>query len=686
MNRKPGQTPCFFLLAGALLLPALPRLSITDALAAPKAVLLADASGVDERLFPPLARPAEEKPKKAETRETGDKAKETPKAGAKAKTPGDFYLRQITLDEAAQLISQISRASIVVTSSVSRKVVSLYLRDVSVDGMVKNLCRAAGVWYRFDAQTNTYLIMSAAEYQQDIAITRDDVTRTYVLKHHNVVSIANAIQALFGERVELIEPVEEMAPTDLGGTSRTQGGSSGNSSGNASYGGSSYGGGNRSYSGSNRSSTSREGVTRRSSGGSGSQQSDPRRELNQISQTGLEASLSASEDEQAASQTGGGRPDSSRTENISAAEVMRAVSRQGAPIHLTYNLLHNLLLVRTGDEVALKDIETLIQEMDRPPRQVLLEMKIMEVELGNDFHSIFDIGLSGKGASGGPLELGVGSASGVLPDGTYPRNVTSFGNFALESSTFAWQFVSDRLRARLQLLEAENRVNVLATPMVVAANNQIARLFIGNEQTLVTGASADTVTGTTGATSNFINVNTELRNVGQTLVILPRINADRSVTLTIDQDNSRILPNSTTLPMALPDGTVYRFPIDTVNTANLQVTAHARDGLTVAVGGMISQRVADGEDKVPLLGDMPVLGNLFKRTVKENSRSQIVLLITPWVLESPEESDALARKKENEARELHGARRPHTGIFEEAPAQGYSSPLLDILNPAPKKP
>jgi general secretion pathway protein D len=602
--------------------------------------------------------------------------------------PGDIYLRQVSLDEAAQLIARIGKTSIVVTGSVANKVVSLYLRDVSVDGMVKNLCRAAGVWYRFDAKTNTYLIMSATEYQQDIAITRDDVTRVYVLKHHNVVSIANAIQALFGDRVELIEPVEETAPTDLGGTSRSGNSSYGNSS---SYNNSSYN--NSSYN-NNRASTSYGGVTRRSSGGrGGSQASDPRREMNQVSQTGLNAALAklealpeASDSAQAENRAAGGGQDSSRTENFTVSEVMRAVSRQGAPIHITYNLLHNLLLARTGDEAALKDIEALVREMDRPPRQVLLEMKIIEVELGNDFQSVFDIGFSGKGTSEGPMELlGANFASGRLADGTYPGNAASLGNFTQESATLAWQFVSDRLRARLQLMESENRVNTLATPMLVAANNQIARLFIGDERTLVTGASADTVAGT-NATTSFITVETELRNVGQTLIILPRINADRSVTLTIDQDASSIQTGSTMLPVATPGGALQLYPIDTVSAANLQVTAHARDGLTVAVGGMISQTVSDGENKVPLLGDIPILGNLFKRTMKKNTRSQLVLLITPWVLETPEEGDALAREKESQTHELNDARRPHAGIFKEAPQKDYSSPLLDLLNPARKKP
>ncbi|MDR3214082.1 MAG: hypothetical protein LBT71_09255 [Azoarcus sp.] len=571
--------------------------------------------------------------------------------------PGDVYLKQITLDEAAQFISQVGNASIVVTSSVANKVVSLYLRDATVEGMVKNLARAAGVWYRHDAQTNAYILMDGKEYRQDIAITRDEITRNFVLRHHNVVSVANAVAALFGERVNLVEPVEEMPPLEMGSTTRTQSGTGGSRSSSGSgndFGGNRGAGTGGSFgnsSGRGTSMSAEGAVTRRSGGSRGGNRTDAREELAKVSQAGLEASLDI---------------DSGETETVEASRLQQAVSTQGPPIHLTYNKMHNLLLVRTSDETALQDIEKLVQDMDRPPRQVLLEMRIVEVELGGDFRSVFDIGFADSSSSG-PRGLGHGSPiDGAYTDAAgntrYPGNAASLGNFSPEqAATAVWQLVNNSLRMRLQLLESENRVNVLATPMLVASNNQPARLFIGDEQILITGAESDSTTGTTGATNTTITVETERRNVGQTLIILPRINADRTVTLTIDQDNSRINAGGAHMPLPLPNGETFDYPIDTVNTANLQVTAHARDGLTVAVGGMITQRITDAEEKVPVLGDIPILGHLFKKTVRSNSRKQIVLLITPHVLETPEESDALARTRENEARRLDESGRNEAG-------------------------
>ncbi|MDR2625849.1 MAG: hypothetical protein LBC37_05910 [Zoogloeaceae bacterium] len=602
------------------------------------------------------APPAVEEKTAGETPEnTAEKTPDAPakkgglpgKGGKKADAPGDLYLRQITLDEAAQIIAQVGRTSVVVSASVANRVVSLYLREAKVEHMVKNLCRAAGIWYRHDQETQTWILMSAKEFQEDLVIARDEVTRVWTLRHHNVVSLANAVRALLGARVALVEPVEERAPESMGSTARMGGGGAR----------SSFGDGTERSIGASRS------VTR---GGGGSQADyDARKNLEKISQAALTAATGAED---------------GNTEGLAAVDLQRAASAQGLPITVTYNRMHNLLIVRSSDERALADIDTLIGEMDKPPRQVLLEMKIMEVELGDEFRSVFDFGTSGRTTSSGPLGLGTLPQDIVEPGGSTARRSGFIGGFGVEEGASAvWQFVNDRLWARLQLLEGQNRVNVLATPMLIAANDQPARLFIGDEQVLVTGASANSYTGTTGASAATITVETEQRNVGQTLIVLPRINADRSVTLTIDQDNSRVSSGAATLPLAMPDGNIYQFPIDTVNTANLQVTAHARDGLTVAIGGMIRQRVSDAETKVPLLGDLPLLGMLFRKTARANTRSQLLLLITPHVLETPEEGAALAAEKTEETSRLNAARRPHADIFQEAPRNGYSSPLLENL-------
>ena len=145
----------------------------------------------------------------AAPRATGGGA--APSAPAPA-SPGDLLLTQVRLDEAVRLLAQIAKTNIVVTGKVSDIVLSLYLRNASVDDMVRNLCRAAGVWFRYDSGSKTYIIMNGDEYQKDLAIIRDEQTRVFTLRHHNVVATANAVKALFGNRVQLQTPIEETPP------------------------------------------------------------------------------------------------------------------------------------------------------------------------------------------------------------------------------------------------------------------------------------------------------------------------------------------------------------------------------------------------------------------------------------------------------------------------------------------
>lgn len=555
---------------------------------------------------------------------------------------GDIQLTQVRLADAARMLSQVGKTNVVVTGKVAEQIVSLYLRDTTVENMVRNLCRAAGVWYRFDATSKTYVVMSGDEYQKDLAIVRDEQTAVFSLRHHNVVATANALKALFGNRVFLSLPIEEMPPTSLGsgtrtsnntgnrGTTTTRGAGNRANAGNNGDTGSTFFGGASFDQGPSAGSAGPLGSSRGTAAGAAGSAAnyDPASDLGRMSQDRLGGQL---------------RLDANGQPLLGMAEIQDMAGRQGPPVYITYNRLNNLLLVRTGDEQALRQIAELVGQMDKQPRQVLLEMKILEVRLDNGFRSVFDIGFAGTSKSTGPLPAGV--LPTTVPD-QYARNAGTTGMFDIEQdATMLWQYMSKSLSLRFQLLAQENKLKVLSSPMLVAANNHPARLFIGDERVLTVGASSQSITGTTGATNTQITVETERRDVGQTLSILPRINGDRSVTLTIDQDSSTVRLRDGTIPIATGTGGVVYFPIDTVSTANLQVTAHAQDGMTVAIGGMIRDSLERDEEKVPVLGDIPVLGYLFKRDVRASIRSQIVLLITPRVLESPLEANSVAQVK-----------------------------------------
>lgn len=496
-----------------------------------------------------------------------------------------FDFRDAPMLQVIRLLTEISGANIVATEKASTRKVSVFLQGLSMQAALDAICKSAGLWYRKDEATGVWRVMTLDEYQRDIVVYRAEQTRVFTLRNSNVIASANAISALFGSRVKLSAGVEESP--GIG----------------------------------NQSAGTAPGASGGTTGGSARTITQP---------------LSAGQIASTLDQLGS---DDSSPNTESEGRLANSII-EPPPIFITYNRLHNLLIARTSDLEALHEIGGMITEIDRPTRQVLLEMKVLEVTIGSGFRSVFDIGAtSGDNLTGPP----VGRAPNPLaPNAIGSQAILGTGNFPLEGGSLVFQLMNERVLARLQLLATSNKVNVLSTPTVLASNNQQSKLFVGEERTLITGVSSNTVTNQNQSVTT-LSPTTEKRNIGNTLLILPRINADGTVTLSISQDISTVLPKSTSIPISSANG-ILEFPIDTVNTSNLQVTIIAKHGQSIAVGGMIRERLSDAESKVPILGDIPVLGFFFKRKVKENSRTELVLVVTPHIVETPEDAESQSRE------------------------------------------
>lgn len=529
-------------------------------------------------------------------------------------------LRGARLLDAVRLVSEISSLNVVATAEAGDTRVSVYLRDVTAGHAIETLCKVSGLWYRRDEETGTFRIMTTEEYQKDHVVYRRSSTRVFTLKHPNALVVATAIEHLFGERVELFRGLEEEEATDLpagfgiGSGSTTGSGSLGvgTTQGFTSSGYDRYG--NR-----GRSPTD---YLRRSTGGVASNRPSDR-----IIREPLTPDQIARIE--AARGTGGALPE----------ELIQEISQRDPTIYVTVNRQHNLIVVRTSDTRAMDEIADLVTKLDRPTPQVLLEMQVLSLNIGDSFRSLFDVQATGGPSSSGPASTQ--PANPLLPfAATGSRNTFGTGNFALEDSRLVYQFLTDTFRARLQLLSTDNRVQVLASPVILASNNRPARMFVGEERVLTTGVNTDVITPATGATTSVVEPVTEVRDIGNTLVVVPKINADRTVTLFLLQDSSTVNERSAVIPVAGPNGSIQEFPIDTVNTANLQVTVVAKDGMTLAVGGLIRAERTHRDEKVPGLGDLPGVGNLFRKRVRENNRSELLLLIRPRVVFTPAEAES----------------------------------------------
>lgn len=554
----------------------------------------------------------------------------------------EFEFANAQLLDVIRTLSELSESNIIATPAATEKMVTIHLKNVSVLDAIKSISRISDLWYRYDEDTNTYRIMTREEYSKDLIIRDSEHIEVFRLLNANVRIVAQSIEDLYGERVTLSLGIE--AGNQSSGASNSSNSSSRNGVRNS-----------RSFNQNDRNNRSNDnsrdsGVSSRSGNliTSGAQLN-----ASQLSQSQIE--------QIAARQTGNQALDS---------ETLQAVTVQSQPIYVTVNNEHNMIIVRTDDKKVIQAISQLVKEMDIPIPQVMLEMKILSVILGEDFNSIFNFQVrpGGSNQSTNPILLG--------------------NNGLLGTGSFIYEFLNNRLQANIEFLEQNNRVKVLSNPMVLASNHREAELFIGEESLLTRGFTftGAVISDGTIVSPGFIEATTELEEIGITLRITPRINSDKTVTLDLQQENSTINVGGSSLPISDGAGNIVTLPVDTVNTARLTGTVLAQDGLTVAVGGLIRTSKSRNEQKVPLLGEIPVIGRVFRSTTETEEETETVLLITPHIIERPEQSESI-READNMFYKSHNAGDPDPVLPGNKFIQGPGSAQpKSFINPASRLP
>lgn len=313
-----------------------------------------------------------------------------------------------------------------------------------------------------------------------------------------------------------------------------------------------------------------------------------------------------------------------------------------ATIFVTVIRRNNQVVVRTGDERTMEQIRDLIMRLDVPTPLVLLEVKVLRLALGDEFKSAFDYQFSDGATVAGGFTSGniLPPVSDAINGPARRFESVQPGGTGLNNDHFYFQVVNDSFRMRLQLLENNNRVTTLATPLLLTANNEVSRIFVGETLPFTVGFTPGQVVPTGAGTANTVTSTpiTELRDVGQSLLITPNINADRTVTLRIVQEQSEPVRDGARIPVADTEGGIQEVSVDTVKRNTVSGTVVGMDGLTVALGGLIEERVRDNRAEVPVLGKLPVVGFFFRRQNSVRERAEMVILIRPYVFNTPAES------------------------------------------------
>jgi general secretion pathway protein D len=228
----------------------------------------------------------------------------------------------------------------------------------------------------------------------------------------------------------------------------------------------------------------------------------------------------------------------------------------------------------------------------------------------------------------------------LFNDGT---TQVGFGTGAVNAGDLAFRYASGNFSAQIQVLEEKGQVRVVSTPTLLIANNEVSRLFIGEERPLNRSFNGGAVIP--GAANNVVvngSTDIEFRPVGTTLLITPNINADKTVTLRLLQENSNINVNGASVLVPNNNG-FTRQTVDTVQSRTVSGTVVAKDQVPVVIGGLIDTNFTDTRAQVPLLGNIPLVGILFGKRQDTKTRDELVLLISPHIIDGREGGAAASK-------------------------------------------
>jgi general secretion pathway protein D len=303
-------------------------------------------------------------------------------------------------------------------------------------------------------------------------------------------------------------------------------------------------------------------------------------------------------------------------------------------------------LVVIADDETSAYISQVVSNLDRPKPQVLIKVVFLEVT-HNDasdigVESTFSKNVGNSWYSGLATNFSVVSNS-IVPSSIVPAKNSSivsaaqiFGagaaSSSLPSGAGIYQILGEDFQVTLHAIAQAGQAKVLSRPSVIARNNQPATINVGQTVPLTTSVRYDSL-------GNAISGIT-YTSVGIILRVTPFITADGMVEMILSPETSELADQSTWIPISSgPNGTI-RAPV--INSRSADTVVVTPDGQTVIIGGLIEDSKAEAENKVPLLGDIPLLGSLFKRKAKTASKIELLIFLTPHVIQAPTELAAVS--------------------------------------------
>lgn len=346
--------------------------------------------------------------------------------------------------------------------------------------------------------------------------------------------------------------------------------------------------------------------------------------------------------------------------SLDSGDAKKANAAKNATIEADEGTNALILTADTGEMAAL---EAVIQRLDIRRAQVLVEAIIVELnvrdgqDLGLQWLFAQQDGFYGSNITANDTRAGNIGAAVIPPDsdsGT-PESVNIgalAGALATTSGlSLGWGVLDDdfSMTAILNALKSSSDANILSTPSLLTLDNQEAYITVGQNVPFITGSFTNTGSGNNGAQNPFQTI--ERENVGITLTVTPHINEGDSVVLDIEQEVSSITRTEVSASDII------------TNERKIQTKVLASDGRVIVLGGLVQDDVQIAEQKVPLLGDIPLLGRLFRSDSENVTKNNLLIFMRSTIIRNDEQMHGATAEKYRFIREQQARRRERGLLF-----------------------
>lgn len=525
------------------------------------------------------------------------------------------------LDDVLSVISNITGQNVTCNENIAKKKVTLHLENVPVRVAIELICKKYNLWYR---DNRDYIrIMSAEDYGRDTPVDYKIKTRVFNLKYASAPQLADAIGCVMGERVEYNLPtnLESYVHIKLPDVTKKH--------------------------------------------------TEPT-QAKQTTEVAKEVKIPVYEKELTSQKL---QELMKKKLNLSlTSEDIRWIDKKIGFAIISIFMRNNCILACSADDRILDEIQKLIQKLDTPTPQVLLECKILRFHLNDNFTSFFDLldfrHKGGKGIYVIPEMRGIweyfrASASGLYPAGI-PLAAGELWQKIVDKDTGAvrWErppfkgtpgkeiipgsgmYRMERqpmekgtgLGIKMELLAEQGLIDTIASPTITAAQNCEAEIYSGmvdvplfQDIKVVPPVVSETtvVPGYTVPVFKRVQVGTKLK-------ITPQINEDKSVTMRVYVEESAIDKGEAEILYVPEPGKGWEHTsVDVKTEDSTDTIIVVPEGHTLAIGGLTREKNRKVVKKTPFLGDIPILGNLFKDYRTEKERTELVFLVRPHIVMNP---------------------------------------------------